>query len=176
MANFVWSQIVHKGGFHIQLYVKYVLYGLIKYVAWFSKGGKCGCFVIINKWRFWVQSTLHPIWLYMQYRSDANFNTLTKASFYDLSILPSVNSMLIIRRSLFSLQNQYIVFWWHWNEPNPTSFYLYFCSWIIRRWLDSNWGPLESEGTALPTEPQPLHLDVCIYHTYYITLAHWYKR
>ena len=128
MANFVWSQIVHKGGFHIQLYVKYVLYGLIKYVAWFSKGGKCGCFVIINKWRFWVQSTLHPIWLYMQSRSDANFNTLTKASFYDLSILPSVNSMLIIRRSLFSLQNQYIVFWWHWNEPNPTSFWLYFCS------------------------------------------------
>ena len=24
------------------------------------------------------------------------------------------------------------------------------------RWLDSNWGPLVSEVTALPTEPQPL--------------------
>ena len=28
--------------------------------------------------------------------------------------------------------------------------------WIIRRWLDSNRGPLVLEATALPTEPQPL--------------------
>ena len=26
----------------------------------------------------------------------------------------------------------------------------------FRRWLDSNCGPLVSEATALPTEPQPL--------------------
>ena len=28
----------------------------------------------------------------------------------------------------------------------------------FRRWLDSNCGPLVSEATALPTEPQPLAL------------------
>ena len=27
---------------------------------------------------------------------------------------------------------------------------------LFRRWLDSNRGPLVSEATALPTEPQPL--------------------
>ena len=30
------------------------------------------------------------------------------------------------------------------------------------RWLDSNLRPLESEGTALPTEPQPLKLSLSL--------------
>ena len=30
----------------------------------------------------------------------------------------------------------------------------------VCRWLDSNPGPLELEGTALPSEPQPLHFLV----------------
>ena len=29
--------------------LKNIFYGYIKYVAWFYKGGKCGCFVLINK-------------------------------------------------------------------------------------------------------------------------------
>ena len=32
--------------------------------------GKCGYFVLINKWHSWVQSALCGIWLYMQYGSN----------------------------------------------------------------------------------------------------------
>ena len=68
--------IVHKRGFYIALCVKYVLYGQIKYVAWFCKGGKCGCFILINKWHSWVQSALPAIQLYLQSGSD-NKNTIS---------------------------------------------------------------------------------------------------
>ena len=43
-------------GLYIWLYVKYILYSLIKYDVWFYKGCKCGCYVIINKWHSCVQS------------------------------------------------------------------------------------------------------------------------
>ena len=33
-----------------------------------TKGGKCRCFVLTNKWRSWVQSALHAMWVW-QYRS-----------------------------------------------------------------------------------------------------------
>ena len=44
------------------------------------------------------------------------------------------------------------------NEPFPASFsFIFFFSWIkFRRWLYLNRGPLVSEATTLPTEPQPL--------------------
>ena len=29
----------------------------------FTKGGKCGCFILINKLHSWVQSALHAIWV-----------------------------------------------------------------------------------------------------------------
>ena len=32
----------------------------------------------------------------------------------------------------------------------------------IRRWLDSNHAPLDSEATAIPTEPQPLPLAIVL--------------
>ena len=32
----------------------------------FTKGGKCGCFVLINKWHSWVQSALCTIQIYVQ--------------------------------------------------------------------------------------------------------------
>ena len=50
-------RIVHKRWFHVSC-------GLIKYVAWFYKGTKCGCFLLINKLCSWVQSALRAIWLY----------------------------------------------------------------------------------------------------------------
>ena len=55
------------------------------------------------------------------------------------------------------------------NCPFPDSF-SYFCFFSVQltvhnvqykfcRWLDSNLGPLVSEATALPTEPQPLPIS-----------------
>ena len=34
-------------GLYIKADTKYVLYGKIKYVVWFYKGGKRGCFILI---------------------------------------------------------------------------------------------------------------------------------
>ena len=56
--------IVHTSRFHILMYVKYVLNGWINYVMCFYKGGKCGCFILINKWCSWVQSALHAVQLF----------------------------------------------------------------------------------------------------------------
>ena len=39
---------------------------------------------------------------------------------------------------------------------SSTQFTVNKCSIKVCRWLDSNWGSLESEATTLPTEPQPL--------------------
>ena len=61
---FGWPWIVRKSRCHIQLYVKYILYGQIRYVTWFYKGGKFVSFLLINKWCPWCN--LCPIWLYMQ--------------------------------------------------------------------------------------------------------------
>ena len=44
----------------------------MKYFALFYIGGKCGCFVLINKWRSWIQSTLCVIWLYVQFDYTCN--------------------------------------------------------------------------------------------------------
>ena len=43
----------------------------------FTKGGNCGCFVLINKWCSWEQSALCAIQLYVQSRSDG-FDHLPK--------------------------------------------------------------------------------------------------
>ena len=37
---------------------------------WFYKRGKCGCFILIDKWCCWAQSALHAIWLNVQSGSD----------------------------------------------------------------------------------------------------------
>ena len=49
-------RIACKSRFHLWLYVKYILYGKIKYSTWFYKGGKCGCSILKNKWPSWEQS------------------------------------------------------------------------------------------------------------------------
>ena len=57
-----------KSRFHLWLSVKYILYGFIKYVTLSYKGGKCGCFVLINKWHSWTQSefTCSRVWQYLE--------------------------------------------------------------------------------------------------------------
>ena len=50
----------------------------------FTKGN-CGCFILINKWRSWVQSPLCAIWLYVQIGSD-NSKTSTNALHSKLSL------------------------------------------------------------------------------------------
>ena len=78
------------------------------------------------------------------------------------------------------------------NGPFPASFSLfssfqYSWQWIFNIkfcwWLDSNRGPLESEATALPTEPQPLrqcfNVLVAKFLSDYLLLARikvWWKR
>ena len=78
------------------------------------------------------------------------------------------------------------------NGPFPASFSLfssfqYSWQWIFNLkfcwWLDSNRGPLESEATALPTEPQPLrqcfNVLVAKFLSDYLLLARikvWWKR
>ena len=48
---------------------------------------------------------------------------------------------------------------------NKCSILINFC-----RWLDSNRGPLVSEATALPTEPQPLLLCLCLINNWFSCL------
>ena len=72
------------------------------------------------------------------------------------------------------------------NGPFPASFFFIFCLYNTQltvynncslllnfcRWLDSNRGPLELEGTALPTEPQPLPKLNYFYYTS-LSLIDW---
>ena len=46
-------------------------------MTWFYKGGKCGCFVLINKWHFWAQSTIRAIRLCNPDPTSWSINTLT---------------------------------------------------------------------------------------------------
>ena len=69
--------------------LKYVSYSYIKNVAWFYKGGKCGCFVLINKWCSWVQSTFCAIQLYIQSGSDVSINWST-TSFSNIRLQTSL--------------------------------------------------------------------------------------
>ena len=50
----------------------------------FTKEGKYGCFVLINKWCSWVQSALGAIQLYVQSGSDEfeELFVVTKLSYY----------------------------------------------------------------------------------------------
>ena len=60
---------------------------------WFHKGGRCGCFILINKWCTWVQSALLGIWLYVQLGSKNIIEKLDRlyyslpTSFYQSSPL-----------------------------------------------------------------------------------------
>ena len=73
----------------------------------------------------------------------------------------------LISFGFFSSQNSYCKVFFKKKWPFPASYlYIYFRLFDIVdskqmfnkicRWLDSNHGPLVSEATALPTEPQPL--------------------
>ena len=87
--------IVCKSRFHIQLYIKYILYGWIKYVAWFYKGGKCRCFVLINKWCSWVQSTF----------GDLTCNPGPTFRLLNLRPVPSVTRWFVQYMAIYSNEN-----------------------------------------------------------------------
>ena len=72
------------------------MYGEIKYVAWFHKGGKCGCFILINKLHSRVQSALHAIWLYVQFGSDGHQRSVSSWQIW-LSIFILLSSFLLKR-------------------------------------------------------------------------------
>ena len=78
------------------------------------KGGKCGCFILINKWHSWVQSVLHEIQLYVQsgsndkkykyiMREKINFSPNIHASGTRLKRWNQSNAAFIARKFRWSL-------------------------------------------------------------------------
>ena len=74
-ARFLFIFLVDPG-LHVKADSMYTILGhFVLVIKWHLglKGGKCGCCIHVNKWRSWVQSALHAIWLYVQSGSDDIF-------------------------------------------------------------------------------------------------------
>ena len=134
------------------------------YLAWFYKGGKCLCFVLVNKWHCWGQSALcairmssnsselnlgynflHSIqvWCFISAKcsyATLKFMTLTpvqrRLKFLPMNIFNKILSFSFLERTPWD--------WRRWNFRNPpfqkNSFNL--------RWVHKSTGPSNTKHFA----------------------------
>ena len=76
--------------------------------------GKCGCFVLINKWCSWVESALHTILLYMQSVSNGKWQPFYALKKMLILLVDPVHTIWLVVRCWHSCSSPVIsnVFKW----------------------------------------------------------------